>query len=175
MKTEIPSRMRRPTSGPASEWLFSTLVVGMNVRALCVATQDIARDFDPACRSQGTAQTDDAEDFEDVARPMRRRVPCARLECSDRSCLRCSRTLRAPVFRAPFFPDSWEAAPRDERRENQMSQSRSSPLCSFPAVALWSCTPFRRKLPWLRGFLAHPRGETPPAARETAAHLQHSL
>src|ERR1035438_7956371 len=42
MKTEIPIRMRRPTRGPASEWLFSTLLVGMNVRALCARQQDIA-------------------------------------------------------------------------------------------------------------------------------------
>src|ERR1019366_1269125 len=153
MKTEVPSRMRRPTSGPASEWLFSTLVVGMNVRALCVATQDIARDFDPACRSQGTAQTDDAEDFEDVARPMRRRVPCARLECSDPSFLRCSRTPRAPAFRAPLFPDSWAAALPDERRENQTSQSRSFPPCSFPAAAACCCIETRREMPWLRGAL----------------------
>src|ERR1035438_8377010 len=118
MKTEIPSRMRRPTSGPASEWLFAALVVGMKVRALCVATQDIARDFDPACRSRGAGRTDDAEYFEYVACPMPRRVSSRRLARNDRSCRRCSRTPHAPVFGAPLFPGSWAAALRDGQRES---------------------------------------------------------
>src|ERR1017187_3624018 len=158
MKTETPIRMRRPTSGPASEWLFSTLVVGMNVRALCVAPQDIARDFDPACRSQGTAQTDDAEDFEDVARPTRRRVSCARLARNDRSCLRCSRTPRAPVSHATLFPDSWVATLRDGQRESRRSRSQSSPPCFSPAGAPCSYTAFRREMSWLLGVPARLRG-----------------
>src|ERR1019366_6492935 len=158
MKTEVPSRMRRPTSGPASEWLFSTLVVGMNVRALCVAPQDIARHFDPACRSQGTAQTDDAEDFEDVARPMRRRVPCARLECSDRSCRRCSRIPRARAFRAPPFPDSWAEGLRDGRRDSRTSRSRFSLLWFFLVAVACCYIAIRRGMPWLRGAPARPRG-----------------